>query len=215
MLLCICLLGAAAGLRDELLWAKQQWPELTLEFPWQAFKEEADRIQRGEETSLDGPNLDLPARVAEAEARCVRGGVSVDLGGKGGGGEDSSVTGASKPVLALTRMGARTPVDCPNPSTRRGLDVQTLLLVHCRGSKLHPDLLEVTPADTSHPHPKAVAALACHECQALAARLWEDMVAWVNAHGEAPGRTAVAQYARDLCQYEVRSPPRASAPGAV
>lgn len=51
---------------------------------------------------------------------------------------------------------------------------------------------------------EAIAALSCRTCQLLSLRLWNDMVAWVDANGLLPSVHAIESYGTELCQNQVR-----------
>ncbi|KAL6774592.1 hypothetical protein ACKKBG_A25575 [Auxenochlorella protothecoides x Auxenochlorella symbiontica] len=57
--------------QDELLWTKQAWAEYTLEVPWPAFTEQAERIKAKGLTSLEGPYHTLPDMIEDAKKRAV------------------------------------------------------------------------------------------------------------------------------------------------
>lgn len=203
--------GGACGLeylQDETLWMKQRWGEWRLPFPWALVKRrdaEATRQLQGplagwEGNSMNGPLLDGAVLAAKAE----------EAGRKAAGGG-----GGTSLDLSLLDSEASQEVAAAVASCKvRGLRTAGRCAAACKRSAAGHQSCQVrraAPACVAPLVPYALAAApappALQVCGSLTKQLWGGLTAWVDRHRLLPSDKALAAYASELCEYEVRKVP--------
>ena len=203
--------GGARGLeymRDETLWMKQRWAEWRLPFPWAAVKQrdaEATRQLQGPLAgfplnSMNGPLLDGAALAAKAEEAAHKA-----LGGGGGGSLELSLLDgeASQEVAAAVasckvRAGRRAPAWAGLRAAQAVWDPNGLL------QRLVAPFCRTPPTEMSNMH-SARHSCTSQVCGSLTKQLWAGLTAWVDRRRLLPSHKAIAAYAAELCEYEVRA----------